>query len=227
MGRGININKIINCVAWSLLGLDTFFCFFLLHRYSVTTSPQKFFEKYNTSVVEIKCSSSSNVSTATATCIDDNLFITCAHCIGEYTLNGFTLLEGHQYKFFGETEYKIFEVVRYDLSIDIALLKIETNKEKKVNIDPNKENFIGEEVFALGNPLNQGISISRGIITGNNVLNEDGVVYVCSDNSTQVGCSGGGLFKKDGSLIGMITSKYDGYTYSLFNKEILKFLGED
>lgn len=69
---------------------------------------------------------------------------------------------------------------------------------------------VGQEVFAVGNPLGLNHSVSRGIVAGldrTDVLRERKLPLVQLDASINVGNSGGPLFALDGTLVGIVTMR--------------------
>jgi S1-C subfamily serine protease len=100
------------------------------------------------------------------------------------------------------------KIIKYDEDNDLALLKINV-------IDDNLEVVSiaeiypeqGETIYSVGNPLGFLRTISKGILSR---ITEK---FYISDNTTTYGNSGGGLFNKDGELIGIPVQL--GYIYNL------------
>jgi S1-C subfamily serine protease len=100
-------------------------------------------------------------------------------------------------------------VVKYDVENDLALLKInysDPNLEvaKLAEVEPQQ----GDVVYSVGSPLGLLRNVSKGILA--NKL----VGFYISDNTTTFGNSGGGLYNKDGELIG-VPSNVLGYKVGL------------
>jgi len=93
----------------------------------------------------------------------------------------------------------------YNKKKDICIVEISGTKLNPVNIRPSKTTAIGEEVYAVGNPDGKERTISKGIIS-NKVFENGELMYLQTDASISHGSSGGGLFDKDGNLIGITTS---------------------
>lgn len=110
-------------------------------------------------------------------------------------------------------------VVGADPSRDIAVLKLDAPKEvlkglKHVEIGDTSTLFVGQKVFALGNPFGLDHSLSSGIISGlNRELAEDGGVRIKnaiqSDCSINPGNSGGPLLASNGKVVGINTAIAD------------------
>lgn len=79
-------------------------------------------------------------------------------------------------------------------------------------VDVYNSNYLslGETVFAVGNPLSQGTSITQGIISRLNVIirDKDMSAHRClqTDAAINNGNSGGGLFNSYGQYVGMVKS---------------------
>ena len=113
------------------------------------------------------------------------------------------------------------EFVGGAITYDLSLLRVKTEDLKKVNPNAAEVKFAseyhtGQTAIAIGNPENEGISATQGIISvdsENIVLSIDGTqrAYrsIRIDTPLYSGNSGGGLFNLDGELIG-ITNAGDG-----------------
>ena len=126
----------------------------------------------------------------------------------EETLNG--------YPVYGYGEYGIeLEYIGGTATNDIALLRTPTQNLLKVN--PNatavtlaKDYYVGQTAIAIGNPEDEGISVTQGVIS---VVDEDIYLNVGDlllthrslriDTPLYQGNSGGGLFNNQGELIGI------------------------
>lgn len=104
-----------------------------------------------------------------------------------------------------------------DSDLDLAIAKINTAGLKAINLGDSEELKLGEEVWAIGNPV--GIefqrTITKGIISGLNrtikIEDENTKTYmedlIQTDASINTGNSGGALINKKGELIGINTVK--------------------
>lgn len=104
-----------------------------------------------------------------------------------------------------------------DADLDLAIVKINTAGLKTINLGDSEELKLGEEVWAIGNPV--GIefqrTITKGIISGLNrtikIEDENTKTYmedlIQTDASINTGNSGGALINKKGELIGINTVK--------------------
>jgi serine protease Do len=90
------------------------------------------------------------------------------------------------------------KIVKTDERNDLALLKTSYNDNNLNEIKVAETNpKIGDIVYSVGNPLGMLRTVSKGILS--NVIGE----FYISDNTCTYGNSGGGLFNKEGELIGV------------------------
>jgi len=96
----------------------------------------------------------------------------------------------------------IGEVIRFDKSRDVALIKTEQIAVQPMAIRDSEPN-IGEEVYVLGSPLGDKFSttLTKGILSGYRTLKEQR--FLQSDASILPGDSGGPLLDAQGSVIGI------------------------
>lgn len=200
-------------------------CSILISKLVSIDKPKQFYKDYLMSEIEICCFNNDVISYGTATCIDDNLFLTCAHVVLYDDGTNIYPYPTNRYRFADDETYFEFELIRYDIDKDIALIEINSDKDKKVKTNENVIYQVGDSVLSFGNAYNQGLSLSKGVISTQELL-KNKVSYICSDNRVSHGCSGGGLFLENGTFIGMISSiSLTGeLVYSLSYKEILYFI---
>lgn len=96
-------------------------------------------------------------------------------------------------------------VIASDAYLDIALLKIEAAGQLTV-LPFAAEVRVGQEVIALGYPLNLGetMTITKGIISA--LRTAEGVRYIQTDAAINFGNSGGPLLNRNGEVVGMNTT---------------------
>jgi len=95
---------------------------------------------------------------------------------------------------------------------DLALLQIPQQDDLKfqpVFLAESGEQFEGEEVFAIGNPLGLERSVSQGIVSTRNRTFE-GLVYIQTTADINPGNSGGPLFNRRGEVVGVTNMKIAG-----------------
>lgn len=110
------------------------------------------------------------------------------------------------------------ECIGASVTYDVAVLRAKTTDVKKVNpnacaVTVNTQYTVGEEVFAVGNPDSEGLSVTRGIVSVYSEevqLNLDGTTrnyrVLRTDADLDHGSSGGGLFNLNGELIALCNS---------------------
>ncbi len=94
------------------------------------------------------------------------------------------------------------EVVRADARRDIALIKVEEKEMPSLSVLKTEPN-VGEDVFAIGSPLDDKYqtTVSKGVVSGYRV--EQDVKYLQSDVNVLPGSSGGCLVDKSGNVVGI------------------------
>lgn len=142
----------------------------------------------------------------------DGYTITNAHVITANQNTG-DLVEEVLVKVSEKEEYKAL-IVGYDRSTDVAVLKIDADRPLPFVTLSNSENLeVGDVVFAVGNPLGVGKTVTMGIISATmkselGVLGEAGAYenFIQTDASINPGNSGGALLDAKGRLIGINTA---------------------
>jgi serine protease Do/serine protease DegQ len=144
----------------------------------------------------------------------DGYTITNAHVITANQNTG-DLVEEVLVKVSEKEEYKA-SIVGYDRSTDVAVLKIDADRPLPFVTLANSENLeVGDVVFAVGNPLGVGKTVTMGIISAT-MKSELGVLgppeagsyenFIQTDASINPGNSGGALLDAKGRLIGINTA---------------------
>jgi len=140
---------------------------------------------------------------------EDGHLITNYHVIEKETKIEVTVFQKAKDGF----EKKIFKKVKIEAInpfVDLALLKVEELGDTKVkyaylgDIDRIK---VGEEVFAIGNPLGLERTVTDGVISTINRAFE-GLVYIQTNADINPGNSGGPLFNLAGEVIGVTNMGY-------------------
>lgn len=105
------------------------------------------------------------------------------------------------------------ELVGYDVDLDLAVLKIETDKDLAYAEFGDSDSLkLGESVIAIGNPLGFDLknTVTSGIISGLSrsiAINEKIMNLIQTDAAINSGNSGGPLINKYGQVIGINSSK--------------------
>jgi serine protease Do len=109
-----------------------------------------------------------------------------------------------------QKEYKA-KVIGHDADTDIALLKIEADKDLPfVPLGDSDKPRVGDWVMAVGNPFGIGESVSVGIVSARHRDLQSGNFddFIQTDAAINKGNSGGPLFNMDGQVIGINTAIY-------------------
>ena len=100
------------------------------------------------------------------------------------------------------------EILRADKKKDFCLLKVQNLWGVVATVRKYDTLKIGEKVYALGAPQGLDLSLSEGVIS--QLRKSRGARFIQTDAAISPGSSGGGLFDRDGNLIGILTSKITG-----------------
>ena len=104
------------------------------------------------------------------------------------------------------------ELVGYDESNDIAVLKISAKGLTPVILGDSDDMQVGDDVFAIGNPLGElTFSLTSGTVSALNrqiTINSQAMNLIQTDCAINSGNSGGALFNSHGEVIGITNAKY-------------------
>lgn len=121
------------------------------------------------------------------------------------------------------------QLIRKNGNSDLALLKVNNTNLRPLVLSQNSDVEIGIDVWAIGTPksVELGQSVSKGILSG--IRNANNVKHLQTDVSINGGNSGGGLVSKDGTVLGIVTSKLvgvgtEGVGFAISADEIFKGL---
>ena len=132
----------------------------------------------------------------------DGLILTNAHVVGDSSTVKVKFISG---------ESRTGKVLGVDEVADLALIEVTTYRRLAPSLlgDSNAVK-VGEEVIAMGFPavdtLGSTPTITRGIISAKRSL-DSGMVLLQTDAAINPGNSGGPLFRPDGQVVGVNTSK--------------------
>lgn len=102
------------------------------------------------------------------------------------------------------TEYKA-RVVGTDARTDLALLKVNAKNVPYISLGSSSKVEVGEWVLAIGNPLNQDLTVTAGIISakGRQLGMAQYEDFLQTDAAINQGNSGGPLINMEGKVIGI------------------------
>jgi serine protease Do len=129
----------------------------------------------------------------------DGYVLTNNHVIGEAIEISVTTMDGEEYE---------AELVGRDAELDVALLKVDADREFTAISWGDSTNIrVGEWVMSIGNPFGLGGSVTAGIVSARNRNINAGAFddFIQTDASINRGNSGGPLFNMEGEVIGMNT----------------------
>ncbi len=135
----------------------------------------------------------------------DGYAITNAHVIQGETKIKATVFEKADLDFRRVTIDDV-EIVAVNNHTDLALIKMEHpdgKPFKTVHVQGAEDLRVGEEVFAIGNPLGLERSLSTGVVATTQ-RNFEGLTFVQTTAEINPGNSGGPLFNSRGEVIGVI-----------------------
>ncbi len=101
------------------------------------------------------------------------------------------------------------ELIGSDEGTDIALLKIDADRLRALELGDSTSLKVGDFVVAIGNPFGLGQTVTSGIVSalGRSGLNIEGYEdFIQTDASINPGNSGGALVDLDGRLVGINTA---------------------
>ena len=140
---------------------------------------------------------------------EDGYIITNYHVIEEAVQSNNSKIE----VFVGskDTESHLAQVIGYNISTDLAVIKIDAKNLKAAEIGSSKDLSVGQYVITIGAPggLEFMGSVTYGIISGLDrvVSANTGLKLIQTDAAINPGNSGGALLNAKGQLIGINSSK--------------------
>jgi serine protease Do len=140
---------------------------------------------------------------------EDGFLITNYHVIEKETRIEVTVFQKAE-NGFEKKSFKKVKIEAINLFVDLALLKVEDlgdMKVKSVYLGDIGRIKVGEEVFAIGNPLGLERTITNGLISSKNRAFE-GLIYIQTNADINPGNSGGPLFNLAGEVIGVTNMGY-------------------
>ncbi len=133
-------------------------------------------------------------------------------------------------------EYKC-KVIGFDRSTDLALLKIEAENLRYLELGNSDSLNVGEWVLAVGNPFKLNSSVTAGIVSAKgrdiNIFDRQGIEsFIQTDAAINPGNSGGALINTQGKVIGINTAiltysgKYEGFSFAIPSTIVRKVVND-
>ena len=209
----------------------------ILFLTSKEKSPNDIFNKTIESIVEVKASEEDYESHGTGVFVDETHFVTNAHVIKKEKSGVPYILKNIEIRFSTEDDYRSVSIIKYDYDKDLAYLEL---KDTDLSIKPikivNSDSISnGDTVYAIGNGMNHGLGITKGIVSlslvnieFNNVMHS----VIQADLIINNGNSGGALLNSNGDLIGITSFRLKetlgntiyGVAYSIPSNILLDFI---
>lgn len=150
-----------------------------------------------------------------------------------YIITAFHLLSGSQSSIKIDEKVYTANLIGFDEYADLAVLKVTIEDARPIAFSSSDDLQIGDTVYALGNPYNLGISVSKGIIsaTGRNLGNPY-LDIIQTDAAINLGSSGGAVLNENGELVGLSTliastsGGSDGVGFALPSSRVLSIANE-
>jgi len=104
------------------------------------------------------------------------------------------------------------EIIGADPKTDIAVLKVDAEELPALTLADSEQSRVGDIVFAAGNPLGVGLTVTQGIISATNrtslsIIDEGGYEnFIQTDAAINRGNSGGPLVDAQGRIVGINTA---------------------
>ena len=207
----LKINKrlaIIPLIILLVMSVVLVVCYFFIWK---EPTPQDVFVNSQSSIVELKSQTGEDIiSYGSAVFIkDDGTLISNAHMVAYKQAGVYKEFESYEIRFSFEKEYRAVTLIKYDLSLDLSVLKLDEINGvnfKKIKTGDSSKIASGDKVYAIGNGMNHGIGITNGLISlpQVNIDYEDNIRNVIQcDLVINEGNSGGALLDDRGKLIGI------------------------
>lgn len=88
---------------------------------------------------------------------------------------------------------------------DFCLLNVDRLGGEEVKVRASHTLGVGEDVYAIGNPVGKDLTLSAGVISQLRNNSKDKCREIQTNAAISPGSSGGGLFDRDGNLVGITT----------------------
>ncbi len=198
----------------STTGQAIFFTAAIATSVAYGKTPQEIFEHNNRSVLVVLALDEygDTVGQGSGVVISSSLVATNCHVLED----GSKVVAQHYDTADIDTYYEMdAETVASNADRDICILRVsELSSEpaaQPVEIGSTSNMAVGDEVYALGSPLDLGISFSRGIVSQlRSKPKSASAPYIQTDAAISPGSSGGALFDTNGMLVGITTFKFAG-----------------
>lgn len=169
------------------------------------------FNATKSAVVEVKANTDDiGTSYGSGVIVDSaGLIVTNAHVITYKSLGQSVVFADISIRLIDEQDFRSVEVDRYDLDLDIAVLRLVCDRTlTHISIGNDSRLDYGDAVYAVGNMSNYGISMTAGSVAIphiNVTYNDITRNVIQCDLTISDGNSGGALVDSKGRLVGITT----------------------
>jgi len=134
-------------------------------------------------------------------------------------ITNFHVVDGASYlivKFIDGRNYKVTELINYDVKRDLAIFKLPITSSQSVKLGDSDILKVGDEIVVIGNPAGLELTVTNGIISFTNRIIEN-QTWIQFSAPVSPGSSGGPVFNLKGEAIGLVTLKVAGVAYEGLN----------
>ena len=177
----------------------------------VSSTAERIFEGARGRLLQIRtelAASGRQTTLGSAFLVDRDLAITNYHVVSQF------VLEPNLYRleyFTAANDHGSLQILGFDIADDLALVKIDRAQAEHFAFDPRKlEDLIkGEQLYAMGNPLDIGFAIVEG--TYNGLVDRSYTPHIHFSGAVNPGMSGGPAVTSNGDVVGInVATRLDG-----------------
>lgn len=178
---------------------------------AVSSTAERIFNTARGKLLQIRtelAASGRQTTLGSAFLVDSDLAVTNYHVVSQY------VLEPDLYRleyFTAANEHGGLQVLGFDLAHDLAVVKIDRAQPERFVFDPRKlEDLVkGEQLYAMGNPLDIGFAIVEGPYNG--LVERSYTQHIHFSGAVNQGMSGGPAVASDGNVVGInVATRRDG-----------------
>ena len=177
----------------------------------VSSTAERIFEAARGKLLQIRTELAATGRQSTlgsAFLVAGDLAITNYHVVSQF------VLEPNLYRleyFTAANDHGSVQVLGFDVADDLALVKIDRAQAERFAFDPRKleELIKGEQLYAMGNPLDIGFAIVEG--TYNGLVERSYTPHIHFSGAVNAGMSGGPAVTSNGDVVGInVATRLDG-----------------
>ncbi|HEX3971739.1 MAG TPA: serine protease [Stellaceae bacterium] len=177
----------------------------------VSSTAERIFEAARGKLLQIRTELAATGRQSTlgsAFLVDGDLAITNYHVVSQY------VLEPNLYRleyFTAANDHGSLQVLGFDIANDLALVKIDHSQPEHLVFDTRKLQDLtkGEQLYAMGNPLDIGFAIVEG--TYNGLVERSYTPHIHFSGAVNPGMSGGPAVATNGDVVGInVATRLDG-----------------